>query len=159
MAEGVIICLIPDQTYRDARPDVVDPHLTLAYFGRTTDENLVNTKVSSHRKTVDRLAFWNAPIEAKANGLGVLIEAPSVVVDLIDSPELVGFYRDIVTTYAGSLTPVNMTHGFLPHMTIEKLDPNEHYCMVPDQLEVVEFTFTAIGLWYGDLRYEVEFSG
>lgn len=23
-------------------------------------------------------------------------------------------------------------------------------------LEVVEFTFTAVGLWYGDERYEVE---
>lgn len=160
MAEGVIICLIPDKAYRDARPDVVDPHLTLAYFGRAAEQH--PSAPSRLRSTVDRLALWAKPINAVANGLAVFIDSPhSVMVDIVDSTALASMYVDLLHTYPNTNGSValNRTHGFTPHMTLKKLDDADHVRLVVGDLERVEFTFTAVGLWYGDEKYEVEFHG
>jgi len=154
MSEGVIICLIPDSTYSTARPEVVDPHLTLGYFGKSSEMHPSAPK--RLRASVDLIAQFAGPISAKANGLGVFDYSPGcVIVDLIDSSKLMGLYTQLANAYRIN-TPVQMdrTHGFTPHIS-RTLMPSCEFHLTSD-LEVVEFTFTAVGLWYGDERYEVE---
>jgi 2'-5' RNA ligase len=150
---GVIICLIPDETYVAARPDIVDPHMTLAYFGKS--EEMHHSAERRLKATVDQMARWGSPVAAKANGWGFFdnVMPEMVFVDLIDAPESHTLYNQLVILYSGHPNiPMDRTHGFTPHISNRKVQKGD---MVDIGTPVIEFEFTKVALWFGDEKYEV----
>jgi 2'-5' RNA ligase len=155
--DSAAIMLLPDKTYIDARPEVVDHHLTVAFFGRASEISPEGYK--RLRSVVNTIADRFEPISAKANGVGVLDAGGDgfALVDLIDG---IGplYVRSLVQGFDDGIIPkINTRHGFTPHMT------RAYFPRSADELTVapmgmidnLEFTFTAVGLWFGDLRYEI----
>lgn len=162
---GMTLMLLPDFRYRNARPKVKDAHLTVAFFGRTTDQGLnLPFTVRNLHNLVDNLAAGLDPIPAKANGVGVFDAGGDgfALVDLIDGVGVSEFRCTVSNTAREwadrAMIPVMVdTHGFTPHMTRRYLDPeDEFYAQIgPELIDNVEFTFEAVGIWIGEERYEV----
>lgn len=151
--------LIPDHSYIKARPNVKEHHLTVAYFGRASalapdHLRLLNSAVAS-------LAHETGPIPAKANGIGVFNAGQDgyAVVDLIDGIGTFKMRAKVENLFGGGLhgLSIDYTHGFTPHMTREYLSKTDDFYaeIHPDMIDDLEFTFTALGFWYGENRYEV----
>lgn len=163
--ESVTIMLLPDSAYKSARSKITGHHLTVAYFGMKS--TISTQSLARLRNTIDTLArSTSGPIPAKANGVGIFDAGRSgiAVVDLIDGigtffvrsrvESLFGVNR---TGYTLDDVKIDYTHGFTPHITREFLDREDNFYgeVVPEMVDNLEFTFTAIGLWAGDERYEV----
>lgn len=152
------IMLIPDDTYVKARPKVKDHHLTVAFYGPITSD--MRKSQSSMRELVTRIARYpEGPITAKANGIGIFNAGSDgvAVVDLIDG---IGTFRmrSAVEANRSMFWPIDYTHGFTPHMTREYLSrEDDFYAEIgADMIDDLDFQFVALGLWFGDERYEVE---
>lgn len=161
--DSVTIMLIPSKKYIAARPNTKEHHLTVAYFGKLS--TITRDGISRLQGTVDMIGrFSGGPIPAKANGIGVFNAGADdyAVVDLIDG---IGTFRvrarieNLFGAREAGLdgVTVDYTHGFTPHITREYLSAEDYvYAEVhPDMIDDIEFEFTAIGLWYGEHKYEV----
>ncbi len=157
--DSVTIMLIPDKTYRDARPKTKEHHLTVAYFGKLSDLGVAG--VRRLRMTVEGIAAHaGGPIAAKANGIGVFRNGDEyALVDLIDGIGTFQTRAKVENVYGGTGTGIRVdyTHGFTPHITREYLSADDDFYAVAhgDLIDGIEFTFEAIGLWAGDTKYEV----
>lgn len=155
--DSAVIVLLPDATYKQARPKTKDHHLTVAFYGQATVKS-----PAAHarlRLTVDKVSVAFKPIPAKANGVGIFNAGLDgfAVVDLIDGIETLNV-RALVTQYDG-LDGVNIDirHGFTPHITREFVakEDRDYAGLDWEDIDDIEFTFDAVGLWFGDQRYEV----
>lgn len=160
--DSVTIMLIPSTKYIEARPKTRDHHLTVAYFGRSSETN--QKTLTRLRNTVDMLArFASGPIPGKANGIGVFNAGADgiAVVDLIDGIGTFKIRAQIENLYGGGQSldgaAIDYTHGFTPHITREYLGREDDFYgeISPDMIDDIEFTFDAIGLWHGEQKYEV----
>jgi len=161
MSSGVIIALLPDDTYVQARPKVVDPHLTVAYFGSVDllsqdGRSRLGTTINVLRRS------FAAPIRAKANGVGLFDAGQDgfAKVDLIDGIEVFRVRLAVELLFQGNGldgVTIDYTHGFTPHMTREFLSHDDEFYAVigPEEIDNLSFTFDRIGLWCGDERYQV----
>lgn len=161
--DSVSIMLIPSQEYMDSRPKTKDHHLTVAYFG--TASEMTARQIARLRNTVDTIKrFSNGPIPAKANGIGLLGASVDgvAVVDLIDGIGSFQIRAKIENVFGNGMSldglSVDYTHGFTPHITREyvKAEDFVYAELHPDMIDGLEFMFTAVGLWHGDQKYEVE---
>jgi len=148
------IMLIPDGSYKAARPKTKDHHLTVAFYGPITSD--MRKSQASMRKAVEGVArSVSGPIKAKANGVGMFNAGSDgiAIVDLIDG---IGTFRTRTDVeFINSLFwPIDYTHGFTPHITREFV-PTESGGVSASMIDNLEFTFVALGLWFGDERYEV----
>lgn len=155
--DSAAIMLLPDATYRAARPKTKDHHLTVAFYGAAS--NITTNGQSRLRGTVDTIARTFGPIKARANGLGMFKNPDDgiAIVDLIDGIGSVDV-RMLVTKLDGfDGVKIDTRHGFTPHITREFLAPEDDFYaeLNPDQIDNIEFQFVAVGLWFGDQRYEV----
>jgi hypothetical protein len=155
--DSAAIMLIPDKTYRDARPKTKDHHLTVAFYG--AGSNITLAGKSRLRGIVIDIANEFSPIKAKANGIGLLGDPVDgvAVVDLIDGVGTLEV-RAKCAQYDGlDGATIDKRHGFTPHITMEFLTPEDSVYgeIGPDSILGLDFTFEAIGLWFNDERYEV----
>lgn len=152
--DSVALMLIPDRTYIAARPKTKDHHLTVAFYGAASTMSPENQ--SSLRRLVTRIADGFQPIKAKANGIGMFANGTegTALVDLIDGVG-VQYVRQVADGWVGP--NIDTRHGFTPHMTREYLEPEDDFyaTISADMIDGVQFTFSAIGLWFADQRYEV----
>lgn len=164
--DSATIMLIPDATYRAARPKVQNPHLMVAYFGRASA--LTPNGLARLHSTVDSIArFQGGPIPAVANGVGIFNAGRDgvAVVDLIDGIGTLDVRIQIENGFGQKRfgyqldnVKLDYTHGFTPHITREYLERSDDFYaeVTPDMIDNTEFTFDAIGLWFGPNRYEVQ---
>lgn len=153
------IMLIPDDTYIRARPKTKDHHLTVASYGSITSN--MRKSQASMRDMVNRVARrFEGPIAVRSNGIGLFNAGNDgvAVVDLIDG---IGTFRvrSAIESHNNDMFwPIDYTHGFTPHMTREFLArEDDFYAEIgADMIDDLEFKFVALGLWFGDERYEVE---
>lgn len=155
--DSAAIMLIPDDTYRAARPKTKDHHLTVAFYGAAS--NITPAGESRLRRIVDLVAASNGPIKARANGIGLLGDPlnGTAVVDLIDGIGTLNV-RAAVTQFDGlDGVTIDTRHGFTPHITMEFLTAEDAIYgeIGPDSVLGLDFTFVAIGLWFNDARYEI----
>lgn len=154
--------LLPDDTYRQARPKTDDHHLTIAHFGKAAD--ITTDGIARLRAAVQMLGrFTGGPISAKANGIGVFNAGQDgfAVVDLIDGIGTFNVRSRIENLFGRPAgldgVTINYQHGFTPHMTREYLTHEDGFYaeVSPDMIDNIEFKFIAVGLWHNDQRYEV----
>lgn len=158
MMNTAAIMLVPDETYKAARPKTKDHHLTVAFYGPITSD--LRKHQASMRDMVQRTArMFGGPIAARANGIG-LFNAGSdgvAVVDLIDG---IGTLRARMAfeSYNNIFWSIDRTHGFTPHITREYLArEDDFYAEIgADMIDDLSFNFVALGLWFGAERYEIE---
>lgn len=157
---GVTVMLLPSAEYRDARPTIKDPHLTVCSFGRVTDYDNHDFVRAWGRKLVVGLASEFDPIYAVASGIGMFDSGPDgwAVVDLIDGIGTFNVRWAIESRASGSLDApaINYYHGFTPHITRHYLERTEDIPFVAaTSIDNVRFTFDAIGFWFGPEKYEI----
>lgn len=116
-------------------------------------------RIARLHKIVDTVAAAHGPIKAKANGVGVFNAGRDgfAVVDLIDGIGPLNV-RAHVTQFDGlDGATIDTRHGFNPHITREYFaaEDRDYAEVYSDMIDNLEFTFTAIGLWFGAKRYEV----
>lgn len=153
--DSVALMLIPDRTYIAARPKTKDHHLTVAFYGAASTMTPQNQ--SGLRMLVRYIADRFEPIKAKANGIGMFANGTegTALVDLIDGVG-VQYVRQTADQWQSGPN-IDTRHGFTPHMTREYLEPEDDFyaTISADMIDGVQFTFSAIGLWFADQRYEV----
>lgn len=167
MSNSTTIMLLPDSTYKAARPKVTDAHLTIAMFDTPADQ-LASADLLRLRQYVNMVTRFEVPgpIPAKANGIGIFGNGQDgvAVVDLIDGigtfrirAGIEKFFGPGRMGYENDPLKINYTHGFTPHMTREYLNAEDDYYgeITPDMIDGLEFNFVAIGVWSGDQRWEV----
>jgi hypothetical protein len=160
---GTIICLIPDATYREARPKVQEPHLTVASFVRQeyTAEDLLRL-----RQYANGAARGIGPIPAKANGIGIFDAGQDgfAIVDLIDGMGTFNLRRGLENLFGERRVGFNLDnlridygHGFTPHMTREFVTTDDDFYaeIGADMIDNLTFNFIAIGVWSGGQKWEV----
>lgn len=163
--DSVTIMLIPGKNYIDARTKTENHHLTVAYFGRSSE--LKEKSLARLRNTVDLISrFSKGPIPARANGIGIFKAGLDgyAMVDLIDGigtfevrQQVENLFGRRRVGYVLDGVQVDYTHGFTPHITREYISAeDEIYASVhADQIGDFDFEFVAVGLWHGDHKYEV----
>lgn len=155
--DSAAIMLLPDRTYRDARPKTKDHHLTVAFYG--AGSQISPEGRARLRSIIDIVADNFGPVKATANGVGLLGDPRNgtALVDLIDGIGTLNV-RALVTQFDGlDGATIDTRHGFTPHITREFLAPEDDFysTVIPDDILGIEFTFEAVGLWFNDDRYEV----
>lgn len=164
MPKSTIVALIPDATFKAARPKVIDHHLTLAYFGPSEDHT--PDDLMRLRQFANMAARGSGPVPAKANGIGIFDAGQDgyAIVDLIDGMGTFNLRRGLEnlfgenrTGYTNDTLKIDHAHGFTPHMTREYVIPEDDFYgeISGDMIDNLAFTFIAIGVWSGDQRWEV----
>lgn len=161
-SRGVSIMLLPSAEYKAARPTVKEHHLTVCSFGKIPDYENPDFVNRWGRKFVDGLSVDFGPIPAVANGIGLFDAGESgwAVVDLIDG---IGTFNvrwaveaRLSGLFADRFPKISRWHGFTPHITRAYLEQNDDVPFVAaSSIDNVEFTFDAIGFWFGPEKYEV----
>lgn len=161
------VMLVPDAAYVAARPKIKNHHMTLAYFGDTTQEDTARLN-----RSVERWAYQlKGPIAAVANGIGMFDGGADGValVDLIDGIGCLQARNLIEASYGMSRVgyrldtlQIGYKHGFTPHITREYLAAEDEFYaeICVDMVPSLAFNFIAIGVWSGPasgtVKYEVE---
>lgn len=131
-------------------------HLTLAFLGKTSEFE-PNQKGVLLRWLGD-WAARHAAVTGDVNGVGRFDnqqdEQPYFAI--LNAPNLPGLRQDLVDSLESD-TDVsrNEDHGFVPHVTLAYLkpdQPNPH-----DSLRVENVEFASVGLWWADERIYFEF--
>lgn len=153
---GVIVALLPDETYVRTRPTIDDHHLTVAFIGRYDDEDITPKALRGYWEGLTNL--WVNRIECEVTAQA-MFDTPDgwAHVDLIDGPLLPScrsIVEDLLPVYG---LPMDTRHGFLPHITRRYIKHNSS-----GQIELVQrrdklrFTLNRLALWAGDTRFETE---
>lgn len=155
---GVIVALIPDESYRRIRPTTTDHHLTIAFLGRYDDERITDKKLKDFWNAVTSLKSWQQPVQCRVTA-EAMFDTPDgwAHVDLIDGPELPNI-RCMVQEFLDIYSlPLDRRHGFLPHMT-RRYIPKGHREHIEFTQRTGQFAFTLnrLALWAGDTRFELE---
>jgi hypothetical protein len=160
MPNTATIMLLPDEAYREARPHVKDPHLSVASFGST--RFMMRSDIERLKSTINLIGRQFDPLPVKANGIGLFDAGRDgfALVDLIDGIGTFKVRQIIENLYGGTGVGlrVNYTHGFTPHMTRRYYlrEDDFYFAVAPEDVSGVEFTFNKVALWAGEERYEVQ---
>lgn len=159
MTSSACIMLLPDETYVNARPNMKDHHLTVAFFGSCRE--IPESDLARLRSTVNLVARQFEPIPARANGVGLFDAGRDgfALVDLIDGIGTFKVRTVLERLYGGTGAGlrIDYTHGFTPHITRRYYDREDEFyeAVAPEDIDGVAFTFNKVGLWAGPDRYEV----
>jgi len=151
---STIIALLPNLYY--VTP-MANPHVTLGYFGEVADWDAEQMK-----SDIQLLAHGTRPIPAFTDCRSIFSSDPEYVVhvDLITAFPLTELRSKIERLY-GNKHPMrkvrlDMTYGFIPHMTLGKVgDPEVDAHLNDPMLLRQEFTLNRLALWHGDDRTEI----
>lgn len=161
MPNTATLMLLPDESYRKARPHVKDPHLSVASFGST--RFMPPSSIDRLKSAVNLIARQFDPIPVKANGVGLFDAGRDgfALVDLIDGIGTFKVRQIVENLYGGSKRfglCVDYTHGFTPHMTRRYYSREDdfYFAVAPEDVDGVEFTLNKVALWAGEERYEVQ---
>jgi 2'-5' RNA ligase len=160
MPNTATLMLLPDDTYREARPHVKDPHLSVAGFGST--RFMMRSDIERLKSTVNLIARQFDPVEVAANGVGLFDAGRDgfALVDLIDGIGTFKVRQIVENLYGGrgAGLRVDYTHGFTPHMTRRYYcrEDDFYFAVAPEDVTGVEFTLNKVALWAGEERYEVQ---
>jgi 2'-5' RNA ligase len=151
---GVIVALIPDETYTRIRPTTDDHHLTVAYLGRYNDEDLTEKALRSLWGTLSEQLNFRVACEVTGETMFWTGERDGWAhVDLIDGqllPEVRCLTQEFLALHG---IEIKSEHGFLPHIT-------RRYIKNPDNQTLIhtrnrpKFNMAKIGIWAGDMRLE-----
>lgn len=131
-------------------------HLTLAFLGEIPESG-----PSQKGALLGWLGDWAARhsvVSGDVNGVGRFDnqqdEQPYFAI--LDAPDLPGLRQDLVDSL-GNETDVshNEDHGFVPHVTLAYLKPDQ--ANPHDSLRIEGVRFSSVGLWWGDERVYFEF--
>jgi 2'-5' RNA ligase len=130
--QGVMVALmIPaDVAARIAQPGGLDPadlHLTLAYLGNTADLDGV-TDPARLAEALAAVAADHPPVVGVVKGIGRFGntgEDGDAVWTTLGSPELDDLRADVLAAVRSAGVEAAGDHGFMPHVTLGYLDPDE----------------------------------
>ena len=144
---GVIVALVPDETYKRYRREIALPHLTVGFLGRVS--SVEPQVVRNFAKTLQ--AEWTEKLSADIAGI-TLFSTPDgwALVDLINAPWLPTL-RALVEEL--SLTfdlPLDRRFGLCPHITRRYLGATPTRTLEHRKQNVPPFYLDTLGVWIGD---------
>lgn len=159
---GVIVTLLPDQTYVRARPTTTDHHLTVMSLGNIGHPDLTPKALKGYWRNMVKMWGATQPVQAE-----VTAEAMFDVqwgrntrkwahVDLIDSPFLPSFRSVSEELLQVHGLPLDEAHGFLPHITRRYINQDRDHIQFVQRTGKFKFTFDRMAIWAGDERFELE---
>jgi len=150
--EGAVIVMVPNEQYVTS---TIDPHVTLAYFGKA--EDLQPWEIEIMKNIASDIAQMSPrwATKPKASGRGYFHLDPMysdgnkfAYIDLIDW-NVFPKAREEIETRAGF--SVNRGHGFIPHMTIAYSTEFIGELVKPTHMQV--FEWASVDVWLGDERF------
>jgi 2'-5' RNA ligase len=158
---GIMICFYPTiQVARQlALPDGEPPeelHCTLAYLGDIREGQVRHPEVLV--RELHDFASFGKPIIGRINGIGRFSNSKGPgekepVVALYDAPFLPEFRQMLMTFLTEGRWTVNQEHGFIPHLTLKYIFPEDPLPVqrLPDD----PLTFTKLSLVWAGQRYDI----
>jgi len=161
---GAMVCLIvPDdvqvmlaEEYGGDEPD----HVTVCYIAR--DASAIEGRKNALIRALAQLAESGPPVQAELGGLARFNATPSsdgmdVIVALIDGADLPMLHAAVCEALdEAEIEPV-ANHGFIPHITLEYIDPARRTPNVQFPREPVVFPALSL-VWAGE-RIDFPFAG
>lgn len=149
--KGIILTLIPNVDYTSRRPGIVNPHLTVLYFGTVESVDFNRQALGEYWEMMGKV--WGHQIKANVTAESAFDggEDGFAMVDLINAPFLPDFYG--VASEAAQVCGLEQDHtfGLLPHITRRYLKGQSAVEIVHRKL-FLPFSFDQVGLWIGDER-------
>jgi 2'-5' RNA ligase len=137
---GVMIgYFLPDSIKESSGSSEPDPHITMGYIGKT--DTVSNESLAALKVVLARLATKHHPLSGRLDGIARFAATPSsdnqdVLVRLANIPMLEELRQCIVECADMVGAPVKRNHGYVPHMTLQYVDPNSEHDMKPDPMDV-----------------------
>lgn len=150
---GAMIALYPPSSIANSaalhEPDAEtadDLHVTLAFLGEASD--LTVGQVEAIKNVLAGIAAIQPPITAKIAGVGRFTAPggePEAFYASIDAPDLPATRERIVAALDRAGVPINLEHGFTPHMTLMYLQPG---VPPPPSVDLPTASFDFDTIWY-----------
>lgn len=142
----------------DAIPGVTDPHCTLAYLGDLS--SFSPEQLDAVRRVVSKWASQQAPIAGVFSGAG-FFDRPDgnrTMVAFPSCPDLASAREALLRALdRGADIRQASEHGYIPHVTLGRIGPNESDANVPKPSDR-SITFGTVAVWAGPERF-VEYLG
>lgn len=138
--KGVMIgYFLPDSMKEASGSSEKDPHITMGYLGKS--DTISKESLAALKVVLSTLATRHAPLPGRLDGIARFSATPSsdnqdVLVRLANVPMLEELRQAVVDCAAMVGAPVKRNHGYVPHMTLQYVDPGSDHEIKPDPMDV-----------------------
>jgi hypothetical protein len=157
----VALWLSPERAAKLAAPggeDAASLHVTLAYCGDAAEmDELTQVRAIA---AIDEIVRYRDKLEGTISGYGRFVSSgedngKDVFYASPDVPQLAELRQCIVDCLMGKGVSVSSDHGFVPHITLAYLDPEELNPLL--EIEDTSLSFDAVTVMSGSRRIDIPF--